>query len=122
MAKVQKVIGMTVRSPPYRRMSTVSFMPCMTEPAPRNMVALKKPWVSRCRMPMAYAAGQADGEKHVADLAHRRRREHLLDVVVGAADDRTNGQGDRTDDRHQQPAVGSEVEDRGGPSDQVCLL
>ncbi len=44
---------MTVRSPPNRRMSTWSFMPCMTEPAERNMQALKKPWVSRCRIAMA---------------------------------------------------------------------
>ena len=52
-AKVQKVTGMTFHSPPKRRMSTWSFMPCMTEPAPRKSPALKKPWVSRCRMPSA---------------------------------------------------------------------
>ncbi len=52
---VAVVTGMYFASPPNRRMSTWSFMPCMTEPAPRNSPALKKPWVSRCRMPSAYA-------------------------------------------------------------------
>ena len=41
---------MTLRSAPNRRMSTSSFMPCMTEPAPRNRLALKKPWVSRWKI------------------------------------------------------------------------
>ncbi len=48
---VSAVIRMGVNRPPNRRMSTESFMPCMTEPAPRNMPALKKPCVSRCRIP-----------------------------------------------------------------------
>ena len=48
--KVTQVIFMTPDSPPNRRMSTWSFMPCMTEPAPRNIPALKKPWVSRWKI------------------------------------------------------------------------
>ena len=47
---VIQVICMTVERPPNRRMSTWSFMPCMTEPAPRNRPALKKPWVSRWKI------------------------------------------------------------------------
>lgn len=43
-----KVIGMYFRRPPYLRMSTSSFMPCMTDPAPRKSPALKKPCVTRC--------------------------------------------------------------------------
>ena len=43
-----KVTGMYFRRPPYFRMSTSSFMPCMTEPAPRKSPALKKPCVTRC--------------------------------------------------------------------------
>ena len=44
--KVTEVIGITRASPPYRRMFTSSFMPCMTDPAPRNRPALKNPWAS----------------------------------------------------------------------------
>ena len=50
---VTQVIVMTVEMPPKRRMSTWSFMPCMTDPAPRNMPALKKPWVSRWKIAKA---------------------------------------------------------------------
>ncbi len=45
---VRKVIGMNFPIPPYFRIFTSSFMPCITDPAPRNMLALKKPWVSKC--------------------------------------------------------------------------
>jgi hypothetical protein len=38
-------------------MFTSSSMPCITEPAPRNMFALKKPWVSRWKIANAYPAG-----------------------------------------------------------------
>jgi hypothetical protein len=34
-------------------MLTSSFMACITEPAPRNMFALKKPWVSRWKIASA---------------------------------------------------------------------
>ena len=45
---------------------------------------------------------QPGGEHHVADLTHRRGRECLLDVVLGAADDRPEQQGDGTDDDHER--------------------
>ena len=32
-------------------------MPCITEPAPKNIPALKKPWVRRCIIANAYPAG-----------------------------------------------------------------
>ena len=48
--KVTQVIFMTLDRLPKPRMSTLSFMPCMTEPAPRNIPALKKPWVSRWKI------------------------------------------------------------------------
>ena len=48
-----QVIFMTVDSPPKRRMSTWSFIPCITDPAPRNIPALKKPWVSRWKIAKA---------------------------------------------------------------------
>ena len=44
--KVIQVTIMNLRSRPKRRMSVLSFMPCMTEPAPRNRSALKKPCMS----------------------------------------------------------------------------
>jgi len=54
---VTAVIRMTVKRPPNRRMSTWSFIACMTEPAPRNIPALKKPWVSRWAIANAYPTG-----------------------------------------------------------------
>src|SRR5690348_4619933 len=48
---------MAVRSAPNRRMSTSSFMACLTDPAPRNMFALKKPWAIRCAIANTYPAG-----------------------------------------------------------------
>ena len=51
--KVTQVIFMTVDSPPKRRMSTWSFIPCITEPAPRNIPALKKPCVTRWKIAKA---------------------------------------------------------------------
>ena len=42
---------------PKRRMSTWSFMPCMTDPAPRNIPALKNPWVMRWKIANAYPIG-----------------------------------------------------------------
>ncbi len=49
-AKVAHVIFMAPDRPPKRRMLTWSFMPCITEPAPRNIPALKKPCVSRWKI------------------------------------------------------------------------
>lgn len=46
-AKVNQVVFIAVDRLPKVRMFTRSFMPCMTDPAPRNMPALKKPCVSR---------------------------------------------------------------------------
>ena len=98
---VIQVIFMYFHSPPKRRMSTWSFMPCMTEPAPRNSPALKKPCASRWMMASAYArAAQPDAEEHVADLGDRRPGEHPLDVVLGAADDAADQQGQRADRDH----------------------
>jgi hypothetical protein len=51
--KVTQVIFMTPDRLPKPRMSTLSFMPCMTDPAPRNIPALKKPWVSRWKIAKA---------------------------------------------------------------------
>ncbi len=47
---VTHVIIMSDARPPKRRMSTWSSMPCMTEPAPRNIPALKKPCVRRWKI------------------------------------------------------------------------
>ena len=62
---------------------------------------------------------EAGGQHHVADLAHRRRGKRLLDVVLGAADDRAEQQRDRADDDHAELCVGRQVEHRAGPHDQV---
>ena len=59
------------------------------------------------------------GQHHVADLADRGVRQHLLDVVVGAADDRADQQRDRPDDRHHELAGRGDVVERVGARDQV---
>jgi len=56
-AKVSQVTFMTVERAPNRRMSTWSSIACITEPAPRNMPALKKPWVIRWKIAKAYPTG-----------------------------------------------------------------
>ncbi|CAB5000375.1 unannotated protein [freshwater metagenome] len=48
--KVAKVMTMTARRAPSLRILIVSLLACITEPAPRNSPALKKPWVSRWKM------------------------------------------------------------------------
>ena len=53
MMNVTNVIFMTGRRPPYLRMSTSSFMPCMTETGAEEQSALKKPCVIRCAMAKA---------------------------------------------------------------------
>ena len=42
---VAAVMGRSLRSAPMYRMSWLSCIPWMTEPAPRNRSALKKAWV-----------------------------------------------------------------------------
>ena len=54
---VSHVTFMAPRRAPKRRMFTWSPMPCMTEPAPRNMRALKKPWVKRWKIENAQPMG-----------------------------------------------------------------
>jgi len=51
------VHGITLRNAPKCRMSVSSFMACITEPAPKNMLALKKPWVNRWKIANAPPAG-----------------------------------------------------------------
>ena len=51
ITKVQKVLGMYLRSPPMSFfMSKVWCTAWLTEPAPRNRQALKKAWVKRWKM------------------------------------------------------------------------
>jgi hypothetical protein len=62
---------------------------------------------------------EPDGQEHVADLADRGVGQHLLDVVVGAADDRPDQQGDHADQGDDQPPGLGEVVDRVAAGDQV---
>jgi len=60
-------------------------MPCITEPAPRKHVGLEEAVREQVEDREDVAdRPQARGEHHVADLAHRRTGQHLLDVVLGA--------------------------------------
>src|SRR5699024_11343814 len=63
--------------------------------------------------------GEAGGEDHVADLAHGGGGQSLLDVVLRAADDRAEQEGDRADGDHGGPRGGGGVEDQVGPGDEV---
>src|SRR5690606_41997282 len=51
------VTRMYLLSPPKPRMLTSSFMPCMTDPAPRNIPALKNPFANRWKIANAYPIG-----------------------------------------------------------------
>ena len=55
MMNVNAVIGMSLRSPPIRRMSCSPSIPWITEPAPRNSSALKKAWVIMWKIAATYA-------------------------------------------------------------------
>ena len=58
-------------------------------------------------------------EHHVADLAHRRGREGLLDVVLGATDDRPEEERDRADDGDDELRGRGRLEDRCRAHDEV---
>ena len=58
-------------------------------------------------------------QHHVADLRHGARGQGLLDVVLGAADDRSEKHGNGAHDHHRDLCVRCAFEDRPGPGDQV---
>ena len=57
----------------------------MTIPAAMKSSALKKACVIRWNMPFGVGA-ESDAEEHVADLRHRRVRDHALDVDLDERD------------------------------------
>ena len=68
--------------------------------------------------------GPTDGAKtctehHVADLAHGGGREHLLHIVLRAADDCAEEQRDRADDDDRGRSNGRSLEDCTRANDEV---
>ena len=61
----------------------------------------------------------ADGEEHVADLAHRRVGEHPLDVDLDDRDCRSEQGGDRADDRNRGMRVRGYVVQRMHPPHEI---
>ena len=79
------VHGISAPRPPIFRMSCSPASAWMTMPAARKSSALKNACVIRWNIPFAYAP-IADADEHVADLRHRRVRDHALDVGLHERD------------------------------------
>ena len=92
----------------------------LTEPAPRNRPALKNAWVKRWNSAAVHAP-DAERHHHVAELAHRRVGQHLLDVALYEREAGTGDGGHRADQRHEVDARSADgqavVEDAVHPGD-----
>ncbi len=62
---------------------------------------------------------EASREHHVADLAHRRSREGLLDVILGGSDEGAEEHRDDADDHHRREGEDRAVVDRAAADDEV---
>ena len=94
MMNVTPVTGIHFRSPPIFRMSCSSCMPWITEPDAEEQQRLEEGVGDHVEDGGHVGAG-ADGEEHVAELADRRVRQHLLDVVLGHGDGGGEQRGER---------------------------
>ena len=64
-------------------------------------------------------AARADADEHVADLRHRRVRDHALDVPLDERDHPRHEQRDRPQDRRQVLDVGGCLEDRARADEEI---
>ena len=106
MMNVQNVIGMYFRRPPMSFfMSKEWWLPeWLTEPAPRNRQRLEE-GVSEDVEDAGRPGADTERHDHVAELADRRVRQHLLDVVLHEREQRGDEDRDPADDRHRVHAA-----------------
>ena len=116
--KAAWVYGITLRRPPIRRMSC-SPREVVDDHAGREEEQRLEEGV-RHQVEHRVAVGADPGrEEHVADLRHRRVRDHALDVPLHERDHAGDDDRDAADDRRQVLDVRGGLEDRVRADDQV---